>query len=88
MSADKEKQAKLAHAGADQAEQRLAVRDPYIFEFLGIKPREVIGESDLEDARRIDPGDPLAGPENVFDVAPGAEIGCGLFKIFGEVVGE
>jgi len=26
------------------------VRDPYVFEFLGLKPAEVMGESDLEDA--------------------------------------
>ena len=28
---------------------RLAIRDPYIFEFLGLKPREVMSESHLED---------------------------------------
>ena len=28
----------------------LSIRDPYVFEFLGIKPREVMGESHLEDA--------------------------------------
>ncbi len=36
----------------------------------------------------VDFGDPLAGPENVFDVAPGAETGGGLFEKFGNVVGE
>lgn len=50
LSMDKEKLAELAQAGADQAEPKLAVRDPYIFEFLGIKPREAMSESDLEDA--------------------------------------
>ena len=50
LSENKEKLAELAQAGADQAEPKLAVRDPYIFEFLGIKPREVMRESDLEDA--------------------------------------
>ena len=35
---------------ANQAEPKLDIRDPYIFEFLGIKPREVMRESDLEDA--------------------------------------
>ena len=30
-------------------EPRLAIRDPYIFEFLGLKPREVMSESHLED---------------------------------------
>ncbi len=28
----------------------LSIRDPYIFEFLGIKSREVMGESELEDS--------------------------------------
>jgi predicted nuclease of restriction endonuclease-like (RecB) superfamily len=50
LSKDKTKLAELAQAGADQAEPKLAIRDPYIFEFLGIKPREVMRESDLEDA--------------------------------------
>jgi len=27
----------------------LTIRDPYVFEFLGLKPREVMGESHLED---------------------------------------
>jgi YhcG PDDEXK nuclease domain len=39
----------LAHASAEPAEPRLAVRDPYIFEFLGLKPKEVMSESHLED---------------------------------------
>ena len=50
LSENKEKLAELVQSGADQAEPKLAVRDPYIFEFLGIKPREVMHESDLEDA--------------------------------------
>ncbi len=50
LSTNKEKLAELAHAGAERAEPRLAVRDPYIFEFLGIKPSEVMHESDLEEA--------------------------------------
>jgi predicted nuclease of restriction endonuclease-like (RecB) superfamily len=50
LSGDKNKLAELAQAGADQAEPKLTIRDPYIFEFLGIKPREVMRESDLEDA--------------------------------------
>jgi predicted nuclease of restriction endonuclease-like (RecB) superfamily len=50
LSKNKEKLAKLAQAGANQAEPRLAIRDPYIFEFLGIKPCEAMGESELEDA--------------------------------------
>ena len=40
----------MAQSGAEQTEPKLAIRDPYIFEFLGIKSREVMRESDLEDA--------------------------------------
>ena len=50
LSTNKEKLAELAQSSAEQAEPKLAIRDPYIFEFLGIKPREVMRESDLEDA--------------------------------------
>lgn len=50
LSRDKEKLAERVRAGADQVEPRLAIRDPYVFEFLGIKSKEVMGESDLEDA--------------------------------------
>lgn len=48
LSTDKSGVAKLAH---DQVETQpaLAIRDPYIFEFLGIKPQEVMSESHLED---------------------------------------
>ena len=49
LSRDKAKLARLAHAGAEPAEPRLTIRDPYIFEFLGLKPREVMSESHLED---------------------------------------
>ena len=50
LSIDKEKLAALTHSGAEQAEPKLAIRDPYIFEFLGLKPQEAVNESDLEDA--------------------------------------
>jgi predicted nuclease of restriction endonuclease-like (RecB) superfamily len=50
LSRDKEKLAERMRAVAEQVEPRLIVRDPYIFEFLGIKSKEVMGESDLEDA--------------------------------------
>ncbi|MCI5120807.1 MAG: DUF1016 family protein, partial [Candidatus Electrothrix sp. AUS4] len=50
LSENKVKLAELAQADAEHAEPRIAVRDPYIFEFLGLKPREVMQESDLEDA--------------------------------------
>ncbi|MEA1928814.1 MAG: PDDEXK nuclease domain-containing protein [Candidatus Auribacterota bacterium] len=50
LSKDKEKLSELIQAVADRADSKLAIRDPYIFEFLGIKPREVMRESELEDA--------------------------------------
>lgn len=50
LSEDKKKLAELAQRGAEQSEAKLAIRDAYIFEFLGIKSREVMSESDLEDA--------------------------------------
>jgi len=49
LSKDKKKLAELVKSGAEYAEPKLAIRDPYIFEFLGLKPKEVMGESALED---------------------------------------
>ena len=49
LSKDKKKLAALAQAGAESADPKLAIRDPYIFEFLGLKPKEVMSESHLED---------------------------------------
>jgi predicted nuclease of restriction endonuclease-like (RecB) superfamily len=49
LSRDKAKLARLAHADAETAEPRLAIRDPYVFEFLGLKAREVMSETHLED---------------------------------------
>jgi len=49
LSKDKKKLAELANAGAERDAMRLDVRDPYVFEFLGLKPREVMSESHLED---------------------------------------
>jgi len=49
LSKDKKKLAKLVQSGTESAEPKRAVRDPYIFEFLGLKPSEVMSESDLED---------------------------------------
>ena len=48
LSLDKEKLSAMAHALAETAELRLSIRDPYIFEFLGLKPHEAVAESDLE----------------------------------------
>jgi predicted nuclease of restriction endonuclease-like (RecB) superfamily len=49
LSRDKPKLAKLANAQAETAAPALTIRDPYIFEFLGLKPREVMSETHLED---------------------------------------
>lgn len=49
LSKDKAKLAALAQENAETAAPRLAIRDPYVFEFLGLKPAEVMSESHLED---------------------------------------
>ena len=49
LSNNKKKLAELVKSGAEAAEPKLAIRDPYIFEFLGLKSKEVMSESDLED---------------------------------------
>jgi predicted nuclease of restriction endonuclease-like (RecB) superfamily len=49
LSTDKAKLSALAHSGAERAEPALSIRDPYVFEFLGLTPPEVMGESHLED---------------------------------------
>ncbi len=49
LSRDKAKLARLAHASAETAEARLTIHDPYIIELLGLKPKEVMSESHLED---------------------------------------
>jgi predicted nuclease of restriction endonuclease-like (RecB) superfamily len=50
LSKDPKKLAALVQASAEEATQQLNIRDPYVFEFLGLKSKEVMGESDLEDA--------------------------------------
>jgi predicted nuclease of restriction endonuclease-like (RecB) superfamily len=49
LSTDKAKLAALAQEDAERAEPTLTIRDPYVFEFLGLKPQEVMSESHLED---------------------------------------
>lgn len=49
LSENKEKLAELAHQNTEQAGGELVVRDPYVFEFLGLRSAEVMGESHLED---------------------------------------
>ena len=48
LSRDKKKLAALAQKGADAADPKLAIRDPYVFEFLGLRAKEVMSESRLE----------------------------------------
>ena len=50
LSKDPKKLATLVQASAEAATPQLNIRDPYVFEFLGLKSKEVMGESDLEDA--------------------------------------
>ncbi len=49
LSSDKKRLTAPAQPGAQKAPWGLAIRDPYIFDFLGLKPQEVMGESQLED---------------------------------------
>jgi len=49
LSKDKTKLTELTQKGTETAEPKLAIRDPYIFEFLGLKPKEVMSESHLEE---------------------------------------
>lgn len=48
LSKNKKKLAKLVQKGVEKSAPELAIRDPYIFEFLGLRPEQVIPESDLE----------------------------------------
>ena len=50
LSKNKTKLSQLAHAGAETHQPTQIIRDPYIFEFLGLRSRDVMAESDLEDA--------------------------------------
>jgi predicted nuclease of restriction endonuclease-like (RecB) superfamily len=50
LSSNKEKLSAYVQQNIDRESSTLTIRDPYVFEFLGIKPQEVMYESDLEDA--------------------------------------
>jgi len=50
LSIDKDKLSDMAHSVAEKTEPKLSIRDPYIFEFLGLKASEAVSESNLEDA--------------------------------------
>jgi predicted nuclease of restriction endonuclease-like (RecB) superfamily len=50
LSKDKAKLSAMAHAVAESMQPAHIIRDPYVFEFLGLRSRDVMAESDLEDA--------------------------------------
>ncbi|MEI6644513.1 MAG: PDDEXK nuclease domain-containing protein [bacterium] len=50
LSKDKEKLAAMVKKGVETAEPKLAIRDPYIFEFLGLRAKDAVSETDLEAA--------------------------------------
>ena len=50
LSLDKDKLSAMANEKAEPNAPQLTIRDPYIFEFLGLKPKEAVAESDLEQA--------------------------------------
>lgn len=50
LSQDKAALSNLARQTAETASPAHIIRDPYVFEFLGLRSRNVMAESDLEDA--------------------------------------
>jgi predicted nuclease of restriction endonuclease-like (RecB) superfamily len=50
LAKDKQKLAAMVKSKAETAEPKLAIRDPYIFEFLGLRAQDAAAESDLEAA--------------------------------------
>ena len=50
LSKNKAKLSAMAHAAAETLQPAHIIRDPYVFEFLGLRSRDVMAESDLEDA--------------------------------------
>ena len=50
LSTDKDALARLTHSQAEPQGPQHVIRDPYVFEFLGLRPQEVMTERKLEDA--------------------------------------
>lgn len=50
LSTDQTALSALSHSQAESATPQHVIRDPYVFEFLGLKPQEVVTEGQLEDA--------------------------------------
>lgn len=48
LSMDKKRLSELVQSGVETAHPIHVIRDPYVFEFLGLNPKEVMSESDLE----------------------------------------
>lgn len=48
LSRDKVRLSEIVNAVAAKSEPKDVLRDPYVFEFLGLRPQEVLPESDLE----------------------------------------
>ena len=49
LSRNKKKLPELAQQAAEKDDPKLAIRDPYVFEFLGLRAKEVMSESHLEE---------------------------------------
>lgn len=50
LSSDKRKMTQLANANAEHDTLAMTIRDPYVFDFIGLKAREIVSEKSLEDA--------------------------------------
>lgn len=50
ISASPEKMSEYIQAGAEKAQPQDIIKMPYVFEFLGLKAKEVVSEGDLESA--------------------------------------
>jgi len=50
LSIDKDTLARLTHQQGETQSPQQVIRDPYVFEFLGLSPQEVMTERKLEDA--------------------------------------
>lgn len=50
LSNNPEKLAEMVRIGVEKADPRLSIRDPYIFEFLGLKAKDAVEEAELEAA--------------------------------------
>ena len=50
LSANKKRMVEVTNAKAEQDSLPMTIRDPYVFDFLGLKTRELVSERQLEDA--------------------------------------